>query len=53
MSDFNLVDPKGWEYDLQSVSAPSSAWRRGAAQSAAAQVYSAYMGYFQLHNVPW
>ena len=20
MSDFNLVDPKGWEYDLQSVS---------------------------------
>ncbi|KIP04321.1 hypothetical protein PHLGIDRAFT_36980 [Phlebiopsis gigantea 11061_1 CR5-6] len=34
MSDFNLVDPKGWEYDLQSV-------------------YSAYMGYFQLHNVPW
>lgn len=34
MSDFNLVDPKGWEYDLQSV-------------------YSAYMGYFQLHNIPW
>lgn len=20
MSDFNLVDPRGWEYDLQSVS---------------------------------
>ncbi|GJE89548.1 hypothetical protein PsYK624_056510 [Phanerochaete sordida] len=34
MSDFNLVDPKGWEFDLQSV-------------------YSAYMGYFQLHNIPW
>ncbi|KAL4070247.1 hypothetical protein J3A83DRAFT_4241379 [Scleroderma citrinum] len=34
MSDFHLVDPQGWEYDLQSV-------------------YSAYMGYFQLHNVPW
>ncbi|KIJ66579.1 hypothetical protein HYDPIDRAFT_38903 [Hydnomerulius pinastri MD-312] len=34
MSDFHLVDPQGWEYDLQSV-------------------YSAYMGYFQLHGVPW
>ncbi|KAH7886433.1 hypothetical protein F5I97DRAFT_1928286 [Phlebopus sp. FC_14] len=34
MSDFHLVDPHGWEYDLQSV-------------------YSAYMGYFQLHGVPW
>jgi len=34
MSDFNLVDPRGWEYDLQSV-------------------YSAYMGHFQLHNIPW
>ncbi|TFK90055.1 hypothetical protein K466DRAFT_404972 [Polyporus arcularius HHB13444] len=34
MSNFTLVDPKGWEYDLQSV-------------------YSAYMGHFQLHNVPW
>ncbi|RPD64609.1 hypothetical protein L227DRAFT_494356 [Lentinus tigrinus ALCF2SS1-6] len=34
MSNFTLVDPKGWDCDLQSV-------------------YSAYMGYFQLHNVPW
>lgn len=34
MSDFHLVDPQGWEYDLQSV-------------------HSAYMGYFQLHSVPW
>ncbi|KAF8551096.1 hypothetical protein OG21DRAFT_1605510 [Imleria badia] len=34
MSDFHLVDPQGWEYDLQSV-------------------YSAYMGHFQLHAVPW
>ncbi|KAJ6629942.1 hypothetical protein B0H10DRAFT_1213968 [Mycena sp. CBHHK59/15] len=34
MSDFTLVDPRGWEYDLHSV-------------------YSAYIGYFQLHNVPW
>ncbi|KAG6872115.1 hypothetical protein C0995_012892 [Termitomyces sp. Mi166 len=33
-SDFTLVDPKGWEYDLHSV-------------------YSAYIGYFQLHNIPW
>lgn len=33
-SDFTLVDPKGWEYDLHSV-------------------YSAYMGYFQIYNVPW
>ncbi|KAJ7645815.1 hypothetical protein B0H17DRAFT_959350 [Mycena rosella] len=34
MSDFTLVDPQGWEWDLHSV-------------------YSAYIGYFQLHNVPW
>ncbi|KAH7923789.1 hypothetical protein BV22DRAFT_1035921 [Leucogyrophana mollusca] len=34
MSDFHLVDPQGWDYDLQSV-------------------YSAYMGYFQLHSIPW
>ncbi|KAI0343876.1 hypothetical protein BDW22DRAFT_1328838 [Trametopsis cervina] len=34
MSDFNLVEPRGWEYDLQSI-------------------YSAYMGHFQLHNIPW
>ncbi|KAJ8586129.1 hypothetical protein M405DRAFT_853430 [Rhizopogon salebrosus TDB-379] len=34
MSDFRLVNPEGWEYDLQSV-------------------YSGYIGYFQLHNVPW
>ncbi|OAX40998.1 hypothetical protein K503DRAFT_554028 [Rhizopogon vinicolor AM-OR11-026] len=34
MSDFRLVNPEGWECDLQSV-------------------YSAYIGYFQLHNVPW
>ncbi|KAJ7204567.1 hypothetical protein C8J57DRAFT_1542207 [Mycena rebaudengoi] len=34
MSDFTLVDPRGWEYDLHSV-------------------YSAYIGYFQLHNIPW
>ncbi|KAJ7034767.1 hypothetical protein C8F04DRAFT_956035 [Mycena alexandri] len=34
MSDFTLVDPRGWEYDLHSV-------------------YSAYVGYFQLHNIPW
>ncbi|KAG0706658.1 hypothetical protein DFH29DRAFT_135826 [Suillus ampliporus] len=34
MADFRLVNPEGWEYDLQSV-------------------YSAYIGYFQLHNVPW
>ncbi|KAG7086625.1 hypothetical protein E1B28_002567 [Marasmius oreades] len=33
-TDFSLVDPKGWEYDLHSV-------------------YSAYVGHFQLHNVPW
>lgn len=24
MSDFNTVDPNGWEYDLQSVRYPSS-----------------------------
>ncbi|KAJ7730910.1 hypothetical protein DFH07DRAFT_969029 [Mycena maculata] len=34
MSDFTLVSPSGWEYDLHSV-------------------YSAYLGYFQTHNVPW
>jgi len=34
MSDFSLVEPRGWEYDLQSV-------------------YSAYLGHFQLHNIPW
>ncbi|KAJ7074461.1 hypothetical protein C8F01DRAFT_1100560 [Mycena amicta] len=34
MSDFSLVDPRGWEYDLHSV-------------------YSAYIGYFQLHNIVW
>ncbi|KAI8990664.1 hypothetical protein BD414DRAFT_577391 [Trametes punicea] len=34
MSNFTLVDPNGWDCDLQSV-------------------YSAYMGYFQLHNVAW
>ncbi|OBZ79688.1 Good for full DBP5 activity protein 2 [Grifola frondosa] len=34
MSGFTLVDPKGWDCDLQSV-------------------YSAYMGHFQLHNIPW
>lgn len=34
MSDFTLVDPRGWEYDLQSI-------------------YSAYMGHFQLHGIPW
>ncbi|KXN84982.1 hypothetical protein AN958_11827 [Leucoagaricus sp. SymC.cos] len=34
MTDFTLVDPKGWEYDLHSV-------------------YSAYIGYFQVHNIPW
>ncbi|KAJ6602523.1 hypothetical protein DFH09DRAFT_1125033 [Mycena vulgaris] len=34
MSDFTLVDPRGWEWDLHSV-------------------YSAYIGYFQLHNIPW
>ncbi|KAG6911406.1 hypothetical protein DXG01_016503 [Tephrocybe rancida] len=34
MTDFTVVDPRGWEYDLHSV-------------------YSAYIGYFQLHNVPW
>ncbi|KAF7784948.1 hypothetical protein Agabi119p4_1113 [Agaricus bisporus var. burnettii] len=34
MSEFKLVDPKGWTYDLHSV-------------------YSAYLGYFQVHNIPW
>ncbi|KAF8902199.1 hypothetical protein CPB84DRAFT_1776133 [Gymnopilus junonius] len=34
MTDFTLVDPKGWEYDLHSV-------------------YSAYIGYFQMYNIPW
>ncbi|KAL1681678.1 hypothetical protein EV122DRAFT_275098 [Schizophyllum commune] len=34
MSNFTLVDPKGWEFDLHSV-------------------YSAYIGYFQVHNIPW
>lgn len=34
MSDFTMVDPRGWEYDLHSV-------------------YSAYIGFFQLHNIPW
>ncbi|KAF8890206.1 hypothetical protein BD779DRAFT_1438744 [Infundibulicybe gibba] len=34
MSDFTLVDPKGWEWDLHSV-------------------YSAYIGYFQVNNIPW
>ncbi|KAF9055729.1 hypothetical protein BJ165DRAFT_1428251 [Panaeolus papilionaceus] len=34
MTDFTLVDPRGWEYDLHSV-------------------YSAYIGYFQMYNVPW
>ncbi|KAF9446501.1 hypothetical protein P691DRAFT_183335 [Macrolepiota fuliginosa MF-IS2] len=34
MTDFTLVDPKGWKYDLHSV-------------------YSAYIGYFQVHNIPW
>ncbi|TFK65046.1 hypothetical protein BDN72DRAFT_801578 [Pluteus cervinus] len=34
MSDFTVVDPRGWEYDLHSV-------------------YSAYIGYFQVHNIPW
>ncbi|KAF9458856.1 hypothetical protein BDZ94DRAFT_1200459, partial [Collybia nuda] len=34
MSDFTVVDPKGWSHDLHSI-------------------YSAYIGYFQLHAVPW
>ncbi|TFK56810.1 hypothetical protein OE88DRAFT_1650283 [Heliocybe sulcata] len=34
MGDFQLVEPRGWEYDLHSV-------------------YSAYMGHFQLHGIPW
>ncbi|KAJ7475228.1 hypothetical protein B0H11DRAFT_2158646 [Mycena galericulata] len=34
MSDFTLVSPSGWEYDLHSV-------------------YSAYLAYFQLYNIPW
>ncbi|KAF4579597.1 hypothetical protein EYR40_000222 [Pleurotus pulmonarius] len=34
MSDFTIVEPKGWEYDLQSV-------------------YSAWMGFFQHHAIPW
>ncbi|KAJ7076016.1 hypothetical protein B0H15DRAFT_925289 [Mycena belliarum] len=34
MSDFTLVDPQGWEWDLHSV-------------------YSAYIGYFQVHNIAW
>ncbi|EMD42261.1 hypothetical protein CERSUDRAFT_110792 [Gelatoporia subvermispora B] len=34
MADFQLVDPRGWECDLQSV-------------------YAAYMGHFQLYNIPW
>ncbi|KAJ6589139.1 hypothetical protein B0H19DRAFT_231713 [Mycena capillaripes] len=34
MSDFTLVDPRGWEYDLHSV-------------------YSAYIGFFQVNNIPW
>ncbi|KAL0952173.1 hypothetical protein HGRIS_008786 [Hohenbuehelia grisea] len=34
MSNFQLVDPRGWEYDLHSI-------------------FSAYVGYFQAHNVPW
>ncbi|KAF5384712.1 hypothetical protein D9757_006191 [Collybiopsis confluens] len=34
MSDFQVVDPSGWNYDLHSV-------------------YSAYIGYFQTHNISW
>ncbi|KAI0082322.1 hypothetical protein K474DRAFT_1655705 [Panus rudis PR-1116 ss-1] len=34
MADFHLVDPRGWEYDLQSL-------------------YTAYLGHFQLHSIPW
>ncbi|KAI0936891.1 hypothetical protein AcV5_004919 [Taiwanofungus camphoratus] len=34
MSDFSVVDPRGWDCDLQSI-------------------YSAYIGHFQLHGVPW
>ncbi|KAJ3998490.1 hypothetical protein F5050DRAFT_1798442 [Lentinula boryana] len=34
MGDFQVVDPKGWEYDLHSV-------------------YSAYIGHFQTHHIPW
>ncbi|KAI0323019.1 hypothetical protein OF83DRAFT_1090271 [Amylostereum chailletii] len=34
MSDFQLVDIQGWEYDLHSI-------------------YTAYIGYFQQHNIPW
>ena len=33
MADFNLVDPKGWEYDLQSVRAPSHVYLVGIANS--------------------
>lgn len=53
MSDFHLVDPQGWEYDLQAV---RSSWYSDACvalTSPAFQVYSAYMGHFQLHSVPW
>ncbi|KAH9929798.1 uncharacterized protein B0H18DRAFT_175001 [Fomitopsis serialis] len=34
MSDFHLVEPKGWDCDLHSI-------------------YCAYVGHFQLHNIPW
>lgn len=52
MSNFTLVDPKGWDCDLQSVrfsrpTRPDRAYRRSR------QVYSAYIGHFQLHNIAW
>jgi len=54
MADFTLVDPKGWEYDLHSVR-PSSGWKYSSnvIYLFLLQVYSAYMGYFQIYNVPW
>ncbi|KAL0578150.1 hypothetical protein V5O48_003855 [Marasmius crinis-equi] len=50
-TDFALVDPKGWEYDLHSVI--NMLVLSGLPTECLEQVYSAYIGHFQLHNVPW
>lgn len=52
MSDFTMVDPRGWEYDLHSVRHKPIVYSQKVLM-VKEQVYSAYIGFFQLHNIPW
>lgn len=52
-NDFVLVDPKAWEYDLHSVRRSEPCWNRHIGPDRSGQIYSAYIGYFQVYNIPW